>query len=110
MARYLRGRGWSVLARNVRSRYGELDLVALDGGTLVFVEVKTRRGSPSWGLLAVGRAKQRRMVRTALRFLATHGLEEVPVRFDVVVVRREAERFRILEHVEGAFCVPSGTA
>jgi len=77
----------SILARNVRYPNGELDIVALDGGTTVFVEVKRRRdsslGSPAE---AVTRTKRLRVVRAARRWLAAHPARARSVRFDVVAV------------------------
>ncbi|HEY3348854.1 MAG TPA: YraN family protein [Thermoanaerobaculia bacterium] len=76
-----------ILARNVRYPNGELDIVALDGGTTVFVEVKLRRdsslGAPAE---AVTRTKRLRVVRAARRWLAAHSSRARSVRFDVVAV------------------------
>ncbi|MFN2426713.1 MAG: YraN family protein [Candidatus Binatia bacterium] len=83
-AEFLRRRGFEVLARNVRTAFGEIDLVALDGDVVVFVEVKARRGSG--GLEAVDARKQRRLSRLAVAFLARAGWLERPARFDVVAV------------------------
>ena len=85
--RYLKRRGYKVLARGHRLRPGELDLVMLDGGTIVFVEVKTRQsqeaGHPAE---AVDEKKQRRLTRLAVTFLKRHRLLEYPGRFDVVAI------------------------
>jgi putative endonuclease len=103
-ARALRRAGLRVIARNLRTRYGELDLIARRGGLLVFVEVKTRvRGEP---LEAVTPEKQRRVTRTALAFLREHGLLEAGVtwRFDVVAVVWPEGRGRPeVEHIPHAF-------
>jgi putative endonuclease len=76
-----------ILDRNVRYPDGELDIVALDGATTVFVEVKRRRdsslGSPAE---AVTRTKRQRVVRAARRWLAAHPSRSRAVRFDVVAV------------------------
>jgi putative endonuclease len=83
----LRRRGYEILARQYRTRSGEIDIVARDGGTLVFVEVKTRRGQAfGGGAAAVTWRKQRRMALVARQFLARHGGSDRPCRFDVVVV------------------------
>lgn len=86
-ARYLRRLGFRIVARGVRYARGELDLVAWDGSTLVFVEVKTRisgrRGLPSE---AVDQRKQRRMTRAAMLYLKQHRLLDHPCRFDVVAI------------------------
>jgi len=85
-AEYLRRRGFEILARNVRSSLGELDLVALDGDVVVFVEVKARRRKGAGALEAVDARKQHRLSRLALAFLARAGWMERPARFDVVAV------------------------
>ena len=76
---YLRRLGYKIVARRERGRLGELDLVAVDGRTVVFVEVKTRRshdaGHPAE---AVDPEKQRRLTRLALAYLKRHGLLEYP--------------------------------
>lgn len=104
-ARYLRRQGCKILARGDRLRPGELDLVALDQKTIVFVEVKTRRsqdaGHPSE---AVDAAKQRRLTRLAVTFLKRHGLLERPARFDVIAVTwPEGQRRPTIEHFKNAF-------
>ncbi len=103
--RYLRRRGYKILRRGHRSKPGELDLVALDGRTVVFVEVKARRsdeaGHPAE---AVDARKQRRLTRLAVTFLKQHGLLEEPARFDVVAVTwPEGARRPTIEHFENAF-------
>ncbi len=104
-ARYLRRRGYRIVARSNRLWPGELDLVALDGRTIVFVEVKTRRsqdaGHPSQ---AVDPPKQRRLTRLAVTFLKRHGLLEHSARFDVVAVTwPEGQRRPTIEHFQNAF-------
>jgi len=79
--------GMKILARNFRRSTGEIDIIALDKRIYVFVEVKARRslkyGRPSE---AVDRVKQQHIVRTAQLWLSENGLDDVPVRFDVVEV------------------------
>lgn len=83
----LRGKGFRVLVRNFRTRGGEVDLVCLDGGTVVFVEVKTRGpGSLARPDEAVTPVKRGRLVRAASAFLSERGWWERPCRFDVVAV------------------------
>jgi putative endonuclease len=86
-ARYLAGLGYRILEQGRRLRAGELDLVALDGRTVVFVEVKTRRatdrGAPAD---AVDRRKQIRVTRAAAAYLKRHRLLDQPARFDVVAI------------------------
>jgi putative endonuclease len=75
------------LDRNVRVTRGEIDLVARDAGTLVFVEVKTRRSGP-FGLAreSVTSTKAVRLTRLGLDYLARHGLQDVAWRIDVVAI------------------------
>jgi len=104
-ARFLRRRGYKILARGDRLGPGELDLVMLDRKTIVFVEVKTRAsdqaGDPAE---AVDQEKQRRLTRAAVTFLKRHGLLECPARFDVVAVTWPANvRRPRIEHIVNAF-------
>ncbi len=85
--RELERRGCVILARRYRRRNGELDIIARDGHTIVFVEVKTRDGSEfGAGGEAVGPLKRRRMIHVALDYLWRHRLSSGPCRFDVVSV------------------------
>jgi putative endonuclease len=97
-AHYLERRGYGILERNLRTPVGEIDLVAVDRGTLVFVEVKAR-GSGEWGLARefVDRRKQRRLMRAASLYAAQRGFDQ-PMRFDVVAFEGAA-----MEHIEAAF-------
>ncbi len=83
---WLRRQGLNLIARNIRYRDGELDLVMRDGGTLVFIEVRYRADDAFGGAAAsVTRSKRQRLIRAASRFLATHpALAQLPARFDVV--------------------------
>lgn len=84
---FLRERGLEVVARNFRCSLGEIDLICLEGETVVFVEVKSRR-STSYGLPqeAVTVAKQRRLTRLAQWYIKVHRLEGRRARFDVVAI------------------------
>ena len=80
-------RGYAILERRYRSRYGEIDIIAEAGETLVFVEVKARSGDVfGGGGAAVTRQKQQRIVRLAEEFLARRRIVDRPCRFDVVTV------------------------
>jgi putative endonuclease len=85
-ARHLASRGLAIVERNARSRYGEIDLVARDGDTLVFVEVRLRRSDRFGGAAAsIGAAKRARMIAAAGGYLAR--LPRAPAcRFDVVLL------------------------
>jgi putative endonuclease len=83
----LERRGYAILARRYRTRYGEIDIVAKDNETTVFVEVKTRDGDEfGGGAAAVTPWKQRRVALMALDYLSRHNLHDTPCRFDVVTV------------------------
>lgn len=102
--RYLRRKGYRILDRNVRSTYGELDLVAQAGGVLVFVEVKARRTSAYGGApYAVTKAKQTRLVRLAAHYLARHRLGNPTCRFDVLLCMGGESTPAKIEHIENAF-------
>jgi len=80
-------RGYAILERRYRTRYGEIDIIARSGETLVFVEVKARAGAEyGGGGDAVTRWKQQRIVRMAIDFLARRRWLDQPCRFDVVTV------------------------
>lgn len=83
---WLEARGWQLVCRNFRCRMGELDLIALDGASLVFVEVRAR-SHPGYGGAAasVGRRKQQKLRRAAMAFLRRHPQwAGYPCRFDVI--------------------------
>lgn len=88
-AYFLEQKGYRILERNFRCRQGEVDLVALDGETLVFVEVKYRRDDRMGdGAEAVDRKKQKKIISCARYYLLCHReYTEHPCRFDVVSVR-----------------------
>lgn len=102
---YLENLGYIVVARGERDRLGELDLVAVDGRTVVFVEVKTRRSHDAGHPVeAVAPAKQRRMARLATNFLKRHQLLDCAARFDVVAVTWPDEtKAPTIEHFRNAF-------
>ena len=86
-AAYIEENGMKLLARNFHFGREEIDLIARDGGTLVFIEVKyrfdTRRGLPAE---AVNKTKQRSIARAAVYYMKTNGLLNSRVRFDVAAV------------------------
>jgi putative endonuclease len=114
-AAHLRSQGFSMLARNARTRHGEIDLIAFDGLTLVFAEVKTRRvgarqrsiRADQQPLSALGTRQQTRLRRLAATWLRAER-ERRPaaraIRFDAIgVVLDTHDRLRQLEHIEGAW-------
>jgi putative endonuclease len=102
--RHLQDAGLTVVARNWRCRAGELDVVAVEGGVLVFCEIKTRSsdrfGSPAE---AVGPRKARRIRGLAQQWLAESGGWPGDLRFDVVSVLRQPRGAARVEHLRGAF-------
>jgi putative endonuclease len=99
--------GYALVARNHRTRFGELDLVVCDGAALVFVEVKSRRasrpGRPWENLHAAKRTQVRRMAAAFLAEVPDHPRAQ-DLRFDAVGVTIDARgRLVALEHLEGAF-------
>jgi putative endonuclease len=108
-ARYLSRRGYRILEKNYRSRAGELDIVAMDGKTLVFVEVKSRRsnafGSPGD---AVNARKRRQMERVALAYMTENKKDGLHCRFDVVGITAAATGEPEVELVKDAFEVSGG--
>lgn len=110
VARRLAAAGWRILARNARTRHGELDIVALDGSALVFVEVKAGRAGSAFGperpVLAVDARKQRRVRSLATAWMAER--RDLPryaeIRFDAVGVTFDrAGRPLDVEHIPNAF-------
>jgi len=99
---HLRGLGYGIVGRDVRTPIGQLDLVAKDGKTLVFVEVKTRAGT-GFGLPeeAVGNQKVRKLRQLALLYLKRHP-HPGPVRFDVVGIVMDSGRVARLTHIKNA--------
>lgn len=98
-ADWLEGRGWRILARRWRCKLGEIDLIALDGDIMVFVEVKTRLssrfGSPEE---SIRHAQKRRLVRAATAYLRCFGGAGRAARFDVIALDVKG-----LRHIPNAF-------
>ena len=79
---------YRILERNYRSRFGEVDIIAEEGGVLCFVEVRSRSSSRyGEALETVGPEKRRRIARTARQYLVTRDLEKRACRFDVVTLQ-----------------------
>ena len=103
-ADYLTARGYTIVTRNYRTRWGEIDLIVQDDRYLVFVEVKTRKSSAfAAAREAVGTAKRHRMVETAQIWLSEHPTVLQP-RLDVIeVYGPEGGPARHIEHIPNAF-------
>lgn len=102
-AAYLENKGYIVLARNYRTRWGEIDLIVADTHFIAFVEVKTRRTNRfSQACEAVTPAKQRKLIQTALCWLSEHPAEKRQPRFDVVEVY-DLPGYPRIHHMKNAF-------
>ena len=98
-ARFLEGLGYEVLERNFRAKVGEIDIIARDGETVVFVEVRARK-SNSFGLAreTVGAFKRRKLIKTAMIYAQRRGFLDCAMRFDVIAIEAGT-----LEHFPNAF-------
>ncbi len=112
-ARFLTRSGYAILDKNVRTRAGEIDLVAKEGKTLVFVEVKTRRDTPPVEgaeppvpQAGVHTRKQNRLAKLALGYLKLKRIRQTPCRFDVVsVIINDEGSVKAIRHIPNAFSV-----
>ena len=101
---YLRHKGYRIVARNLRSSVGELDLVVEDGQVLVFVEVKARRSDAFGGAIhAVHQRKQEKLIQLAAQYLARHHIKDRLCRFDVVLLQGTEAVIPQIEHIQNAF-------
>jgi len=102
-ARHLKKNGYKILEQNYRTKMGEIDIIAKDKETIVFVEVKARRshhfGNPKW---AVTPKKQRKISMVALYYLKATNQNNLKARFDVVAIRSKHDNPEI-EIVKNAF-------
>ena len=100
---YLKNRGYRIIERNYKCLFGEIDIVAKDGDTVVFVEVKSRKsekfGDPQG---AVGREKQKKISRNSLKYLEEKHLYPCNARFDVVAIKM-LPAGSIVELIQNAF-------
>ncbi|TWT52304.1 hypothetical protein KOR42_29900 [Thalassoglobus neptunius] len=103
-ARFLKQKGYRILRRQARGPFGEIDLIAKDADTIIFVEVKTRkssvRGHPSE---AVTYQKQRQISRAALAWLKKNNLLEHRCRFDVIAILHAPGEQPQIKHIIHAF-------
>ncbi len=105
---FLKKKGYRILEQNFRSKLGEIDIIAEQGGVLVFIEVKARTnhelGHP---FNALTLAKQKKIVQTAQSFLVRKRISDKPMRFDVVGLTSDPESPDSwqIEHLENAFQV-----
>lgn len=101
--RFLKKEGYKIVVQNYRNPLGEIDIIALEGETLVFVEVKTRTGK-GFGLpqAAVDLKKQSKITRVALSYLSNLKSEPALCRFDVVAVQKNVKGYQV-ELIRNAF-------
>ncbi|UJF35328.1 YraN family protein [Paenibacillus hexagrammi] len=102
----LTDKGYTISSRNWRCRVGEIDIVAESEGVLVFVEVRTRNSSRSFGMAkeSVDYRKQMKVREAAQYYLARYKLYDRRVRFDVLSIQMNQMHDRpLIEHIEGAF-------
>ena len=103
-AAYLKGRKFTIVERNFRCKAGEVDIIAREGKTLVFVEVKTRRnlsfGPPQSALTPF---KQRQISKAALTWLARKKLFDASARFDVIAILLPDHDVPVIDHIRNAF-------
>ncbi|MDR2795938.1 MAG: YraN family protein [Spirochaetaceae bacterium] len=99
-AAFLESLGFNIIGRNIRSVEGEIDIVALDHGILVFVEVKAWSSYPIENLeYGINKKKQRRIIETSKYFLENHRkYSDMPIRFDVVFIQADT-----ITHIVSAF-------
>ena len=103
-ANYLRKTGKKILCTNYRCRYGEIDIIARDQETILFIEVKSRTsntfGPPA---AAVTMHKQQQIIKTALYYLTEKNLSDTAVRLDVIAVLFQREQEPCIEYISNAF-------
>ena len=102
-SKYLQKKGYKILLRNYRTKYGEIDIVAKRKKLIVFVEVKLRKGdSFGKGVDAINEYKIKRIRKTAEYYLFNNKIDDKDVRFDVISIDFKTNEYKI-EHIEGAF-------
>jgi putative endonuclease len=106
-ANFLNTRGYTIIFRNFRTRFGEIDIIATTSDYIVFAEVKTRaHGSMLLPREAVDIKKQKRIIMATQMYLASHNIGRLQPRFDVIeVITHGASDFEVesINHIENAF-------
>jgi len=101
--RFLLKKGYKIIKKNYKNKVGEIDIIAMDGDKLVFVEVKTRTGDTFGSPMdAIDYKKKRKMIATAQSYLKDKDIE-YGVRFDIIGVRLFAGFKKEIEHIIDAF-------
>lgn len=107
--RFLQEKGYHILERNYRNTFGEIDIVANDAGTLVFLEVKTRKNANfSLPAEAVTVRKQQKISRVAQAYLSQHDQHDSNARFDVVTILQPDTATPQIELIRDAFELSAG--
>jgi len=103
---FLKKKGYRILEKNFRAKVGEIDIIAEQGGVIIFIEVKARAGH-AFGhpFMAITPAKQRKIIQTAKSFLARKRISDRPMRFDVVALTSDTPGSWKIELLENAFQV-----
>ena len=102
-ARFLRNLGYTIIVRNFRCELGEIDIVARDGKTLVFVEVKTRVYDEPTPEDQVNSTKQHQITKAGKFYLSRYGIPQPPARFDVIAIVWPTGREPQIRHTINAF-------
>lgn len=102
-AKYLRNLGYKIIQRNFRCGVGEIDIIAREGSTLVFVEVKTRADDDPTPEDQVNNPKQHQVTKAARFYLSRYGVPQPPARFDVVAIVWPQGREPQIRHTTDAF-------
>lgn len=102
VAQYIRKKGFSILARNYRKRYGEIDLIAQNSTVLAFIEVKWRNNPYIDSAEIITSKKQQKIIAVAKEFLLTHTVTNLICRFDVALVEKKGNTTEI-RYISNAF-------
>ncbi len=101
---YLIKNGYKILERNYRNKIGEIDIIALYDGILVFIEVKSRSNiNYGYAFEAVNLKKQRKIINTSSIYIKSNGLGNYQLRYDIVEVY--LTKNNNINHIENAFCL-----
>jgi putative endonuclease len=102
-ASYLKKQGYHIITTNWRCKLGEIDIVARQNETLVFVEVRTRHAPlPEAAFESIRSRKQERLVKAAHLYLSTHHLDDISWRVDVIAIAVPQKGDPLIEHVQDA--------
>ena len=102
-ARYLENKGYIIIDVNWHCASGELDIIARQHDTIVFVEVKTQNARRSDNVLSnITPKKQERLIKSVYEYLDQHGLEDAVWRIDAIAVRLQKGKTAAIDHVEDA--------